>query len=296
MTARAWPRPRTVALVIALSTFVLAPTIGPLAPLHRAVAQPAGGDRVARARAFTEQGLAFYDAGDGGRALAAFRAAYELVPINELLLDLGLAAERAGDATVAVDYFERFLAVEARDPRRAEIRTKIAALREQVEAAEGRRRDEETAHQAELDRAAEAARARDRRWTAQHDREQVEEVRRAEQARAHHAIEGRGRGLRLGGLALIGGGVLAFGAATYFGLDARALSSELSAHGAQFDPATVAAGHAADRHLIASLIAGGVLVATGVTLHVVGRRQRVRARLIVTSTRETVALTCAGSF
>ena len=120
MSPRSPSRSRSVALVAALAALV-----GPLAPLGRAAAQPvAGADRLTRARELTEAGLAFYDAGDGVRALAAFRAAYELVPVDELLLDLGLAAERADQATIAIDYFERFLAVAPRDARRAEIRAR----------------------------------------------------------------------------------------------------------------------------------------------------------------------------
>lgn len=292
MSPRSPSRSRAVALVAALAALV-----GPLAPLRRAAAQPvAGADRLTRARELTEAGLAFYDAGDGARALAAFRAAYELVPVDELLLDLGLAAERAEQATVAIDYFERFLAVAPRDGRRAEIRTRIAALRQQLDAAEARRRADDEARQAEVERAAEAARFRDQARTEALARAQVEAAHQAAQARQRRAIERRGRGLRLGGLAVAGAGALGFAAATYFGLEARALSDELSAHGAQYDPAKVRAGLAADRHLIGALIAGGVLLGAGLTLHVVGRRQRAQARLTVSSSLETVALTCAGSF
>ena len=288
-------RPGRARSPIALALVAALVATSTIAPPSRAFAQPAGAaERRARASELTEQGLAAYAAGDGLRALAAFEAAYQLVPENELLLNLGLAAELAGRAPDAVDYLERFLAVASRDPRAPEVQRRIAALREQLAAAEARRRDQDAARQAELERAAAEALRRDREFRERQERERaggvtVDGVRRDDRERA-------GRGLRVGGLALGGAGVVALGAGVYFGLEARRLSDELSRHNAPYDPAKVADGEAADRNLVISLVAGGALLGAGATLYVLGRRARARARVIAVPTAGGVEVGWVGRF
>jgi len=82
----------------------------------------------------------------------------------------------------------------------------------------------------------------------------------------------RGRWMRIAGLATAGAGAAIAGVGlTYFGRRARSLSDELSRPRAVYDPDRYARGEAAERNAIIAGAAGGVLVAGGVALYLVGR-------------------------
>lgn len=284
------PRPRRwLAALVALAVGA--------APLGDVAAQPdPAAQRRARAGELTDDGLAAYARGDGEAALAAFRAAYELVPNNALLLNLGLAAERAGQPATAIDYFERFLAVAPADGHAPEVRVRIAALRERLAADEARRRDEDAARQAEVDRQAREALARDQAYRDQQARDAEARAVATFAAQNRATIARRGRGLRIGGLVAGGAGLVAIGIGVGFGLRARELSDQLSERGALYDPATVRAGEAADRNLVISMIAGGVLLGAGTTLYVLGRRRRADVHVFVGRPGERIGLAVVGSF
>lgn len=86
-----------------------------------------------------------------------------------------------------------------------------------------------------------------------------------------------GRGLRLAGLGTAGAGLAAVGLGAYFGVRAKSLSDDLSRPGVVYDVDQYASGQAAERNMYISIAAGGLFIAGGVTLYLIGRRNRAPA-------------------
>jgi len=100
-----------------------------------------------RARRLHEEGLRHYSAGQYGRAIAAYRKAYALVPAPGILFNLAQAYRLRGDCRRAYRVYRRFLRVAASSPEAPLAREHSQALRpcaqkteterEAAEAAEG---------------------------------------------------------------------------------------------------------------------------------------------------------------
>lgn len=84
-------------------------------------------------RAEFERGQAAYRLGDYDRAIEAWQRAYDADPQPLLLYNLSQAYERLGRLQEAVDALDRYLANAApNDPRQADARARVAALRERL--------------------------------------------------------------------------------------------------------------------------------------------------------------------
>lgn len=96
-------------------------------------AQPSVG-RQSAARTYLQSGVEHYGAGRYAEAAVAFREAHALSHQPELLFNLGMALERAGELGAALEAFNLFASAGAPgyamtqlDARRAALRTRIAA-------------------------------------------------------------------------------------------------------------------------------------------------------------------------
>lgn len=112
------------ALVLCASSGAFAQDSVPATP--QAAATP---DPDAAARAHFARGRAAYEHGDFAVALDAFQAAYAASQHPKLLYNLGLAEQRLGNASGAVEAFESYLAWGQGD-REEEVRGRLAALRD----------------------------------------------------------------------------------------------------------------------------------------------------------------------
>jgi tetratricopeptide (TPR) repeat protein len=84
---------------------------------------------VEAAKAHYAAGSADFDAGRYADALVEFEKAYRLSGRGALLYNIGVCHERLGHAQLAIDSFQRYLAV-AEDADRPSVESRIARLRE----------------------------------------------------------------------------------------------------------------------------------------------------------------------
>lgn len=173
-------------------------------------------------------------------AIAELRAAYDVEPRPWLLFNIAQAYRLAGDDAAALDYYQRFVAIEPDGQVADQARTKIAALREAVErAAPPPPVSAETTLTPfpPADVAAVGSRSNRMLWT--------------------------GGSIAAAGLAAVGVGV-------FYGIEAREASDEVSRfRGAVWTDeilARQADGKSAERRMIGFVVLGGVGVAAGAAL------------------------------
>jgi tetratricopeptide (TPR) repeat protein len=197
-------------------------------------------DKKAAEKAFNEAQKA-YAAGNYPAAVQGFLQAYQLVPVNPLLFNIGQAYRLSGDPEKALSYYEKYVAFEPNGPQVPEAKDHIQKLREEIETA---KRDKEREDAERLTLAdAEAKRA-------EAERQQREAQAAAARAEANKA----GSGLRTAGLVVAGAGVVAagVGVALYSGADSKAMPAAL-------------------------IGAGAAGIAAGTTMYLIGRKKRSNA-------------------
>ena len=258
-------------LVIALALSTVTPALAQPAPV------PA--DKKAKtAKQYVDAGLAAQDTGDYDTAITFYQKAYDLVPHPVLLFNMAQAHRLAGRMDKAVELYKKYLATA---PSGAQAKTAKELVDDyttkQAAADEQKRKD--AAKQAAID----AEKQKQQEATTRRAREEAAHVatERAASppppqpppasAHAEPEVRDHGRPLRLTGIAMAGVGVVGIAVGIGFGVHASTLSSDLSVHGAQFDPEKVADGQAADRNMIIGLGIGGALIVGGVVLYVTHR-------------------------
>jgi tetratricopeptide (TPR) repeat protein len=94
-----------------------------------ALADPPEQDTAYReGRAHVEAGDRAFDAGDYGRAADEYLAAYQRIPLPDLLYNLGQCYRLAGDGARAIEYYRRYLAVAPSGAAADKAREHIARL------------------------------------------------------------------------------------------------------------------------------------------------------------------------
>ena len=87
-------------------------------------------DRDAEAQLRFRAGRSAYTDERYDDALEHFRAAYTLSPRDELLFNIGQAAEKAGQVELAIEYFESYLEADPNGAKADEIRVRLPYLRQ----------------------------------------------------------------------------------------------------------------------------------------------------------------------
>ena len=209
-------------VVLALALFAAGPALAQKAPPPQ---------QKKAAKAHFQQGKAFYEAGAWDDAIREYQKAYDLVPLPDLMFNIGQAWRMKGDNPKALEAYQKYLDRLPDGPLADEARNHVAALKLKIqveeaeaarkkaleEAAAARRRaDEETAARQRAEAAA-AARGKTQGLDEERIRRiQVEEAERqrklrlaeeAEQAqRVDEARKHGGWGLRLAGNLTIAAG------------------------------------------------------------------------------------------
>jgi tetratricopeptide (TPR) repeat protein len=229
----------------------------------------AAGDKIPPAQmkkakeAFNRASL-LYEAARYDAAIAAYEEAYAAAPLPAFLFNLGQAHRLKGDKRKAVDYYQRYLALEPGGEGAVEAQSHLAVLGREVAAEDAAAREKAAA--AERERAVEEARRKEREAA----RAEME-ARPVAPPPADAAPAGGGRGLKIAGLATGGAGLVLTGVGIYFGLKASALSDDAEAL-TEWDPSVVDDGEAANRNLLIFVGVGAAAVVTGGVLYYLGMR------------------------
>lgn len=118
---------RFLALLLALA--IVSPSV--------AGAQPRANEQQARAR--FKQGVVYYAAGAYDRALEEYEAAYQALPLPELMFNIGQAHRMKGERRQALDAYQRFTEQKPDGPAADLARRYIASLTHELdEEARGR--------------------------------------------------------------------------------------------------------------------------------------------------------------
>ena len=184
-----------------------------------------------------------YKAGDYNTAVKGYLEAYQIVPTNPLLFNIGQAYRLAGDKEKALSYYEKYVSFEPGGAQVPEAKDHIQKLQEEVETA---RRDQE---RIEAERQAQEQAAAAQR--AEEERKRNEELMKQQRAEAAKA----GSGLRTGGLVV--GGIGLAGVIT---------------------GAVLAATDGFDAKSGAALGVGGAAVIAGGVMYYLGAKQRSEAQ------------------
>src|SRR5262245_32736376 len=90
-------------------------------------------DAKRKAKAYFKQGKAYQDAGAYDDAIAQYRSAYDLVPLPELLFNIGQSYRLKADKGKAVEYYRRYLEAVPEGRGSDEAREHVAKLRRELE-------------------------------------------------------------------------------------------------------------------------------------------------------------------
>ncbi len=212
-------------------------------------------DTQTRANELFSRGQVRYEAGDFRQAISLFDEAYQLVRDPVYLFNIAQAYRKVFDCVPAVKYFERYLAeaTDADGTQRAKVKELISELGPCV-----------------ADRAGKPALIGGAAIVAPPATKPAAPV---------VVVEDSGRGMRLGGLALVGAGAIGLAVGTIYSARGSSIESDLAAcaRGCQWTPEREALdndGKRANTISAVSWIAGGVAVAGGAVLYILGRSKR----------------------
>jgi tetratricopeptide (TPR) repeat protein len=228
-----------------------------------------------------------FQAAEAAKARAEYRtaaveylAAYELFQEPAFFYDTAEVYRLAGDEQNALAYYEKYLELDTHGQGAANARTAVDLLRRSIAARED---------------AAQRALAEARPKPDAEARPEADSAgRRVDAANAASSKPARpaapttpatvvtakpiaapppGRGLRIGGIAAGGTGLVALGIGVAFGLKARSISDQVS-NADMYDKSRDAQGHAAQRNMYLFTGVGAAALVTGGVLYYLGDRAR----------------------
>jgi tetratricopeptide (TPR) repeat protein len=252
----------------------------PLAALAIALAAVLGGGRAARAdgqdeadkrrRAgkHVEEGDRYKEAGEYDKAAREYEKAYDLVPHPELFFNLAQVYRLGGKKEKALEYYERYLAVQPNGRAAPQARTFARQLRKAL----GKSR-EEGAGPGAGPGAGSGSESGSGSGSESGSESGGDVTRRVDRDRP-------GRVLRIAGMASAGAGLVALAVGVKYGLDARRISDDLSANDVMWTDellATQAEGKRAERRMFIATGLGAAFVAGGAVLYYLGHSARAEA-------------------
>jgi tetratricopeptide (TPR) repeat protein len=216
-----------------------------------ALAGPARGDDKKRAAKLYDLAAELFVAKQYAEAAKLFAESFALDPLPSALFNQARCLEESGQREAAIVAFRGYLEADPRGAGVAEAQSRMLAMERELEA-ERRVKERE----------------------AEKRRREQEAKRRAEAGPETVEVSvDRGATLRLAGYITAGAGVGMLAAGIGFGIRARGLDRELSEHDGGWTDTELdkeSSGILAERLQIGFLVAGGVAVAAGTALGVVG--------------------------
>ncbi|MGZ3439261.1 MAG: hypothetical protein ACXVDD_07085 [Polyangia bacterium] len=256
------------------------------------------------ARAHFAQAKAFHDAGAYEDAIKEYEIAYRLAPRPPILFNIAQCERLKGDHRAAIDYYQRYVAVQPEGDLADEAREHIAKLKlklevEEAEAAKQRALEEAAAAKRRADEAeAERRRALDEQARKQsgaaderqrlrqvaderaaRDAQAREDVERARQRRVADARRGGQKWINAGGIT-VGAGLLVFALGWAPIIDGALRDPSLRFNDPSKNTWTTqndadAAAQSTDSKVALGMwIAGGIVAVAGVTVCIVGVHKR----------------------
>ena len=213
-------------------------------------------DAKKEARAHFKQGRAFHDAGAFDKAIEEYLAAYKVMPLPELLFNVGQAYRQKGDKPNAIEYYRKYLGAEPEGLASDEAREHVATLLKQIQ-------DEQA-------KAEEDKRRRAEEQALMKQRAEEDARLRATSPATQPRDTGRppSRSMRIAGMASAGVGVVMIGLGVVEGQSAKS-NSDMVSSAMMWSPALSQAyqdGDSANRNMYifygvggAALVAGGLL-------------------------------------
>lgn len=266
-----------------------------------AAAQPSADTE--KARALFAKGDAHFSLGEYPQAIAAFRESYRLARAPLLLYNIAQAYRLSGDCTNALAFYQSYLREDPKGPLAAKATERVPEMTtcaENEAAAAKAKSDLGTITEAENQREPKSGTgAAGGKSTATSDQttatgdggsvlEQAAVVGTDVGGVQRPSAGSAGRGLRIGGIAAVGIGVLAGVGAVYFVSDARSAGDELTstcAVSCEWSNALselVDRGNRADRNALWLTAGGAAAVVVGATLYYLGAKKRRAANREVT--------------
>jgi tetratricopeptide (TPR) repeat protein len=230
-----------------------------------------------KARALAIQGRAYHDAGDYGNAIIAFKEAYVMAPSPGLLFNLAQAYRLAGNCDDAALMYRRYIATGPSLEGRTIAEGHLATVERCTHKASlGIPQDPGTHVTIKTDRASGSLFATSPR-------------------------AGRARLEKTVGLGLVIGGGVALAVATYYGFEAHSSAQDVEkgyAMGAKWkDLADIdARGERAATFAKVFGIGGGVAVAGGVALYLIGRSTEQMAPIAIAPTKQGATVSASWRF
>jgi tetratricopeptide (TPR) repeat protein len=167
---------RLVVSALTVASLVLA---GPSAAVAQAV------DLKATAKQYVTDGLKAQSAGRYDEAISLYNKAYELVPHPELLFNLGQAHRLKGEKAIALNYYQKYLAVDSRGRGATEAGQWVTQIDLELRAEAEALRKAEEERAAEAERQAQAAREAEAMRARAEERKAKEKQRIASSAKAN---------------------------------------------------------------------------------------------------------------
>lgn len=261
-------------------------------------------EKTRRAKVHYQQGKAYYDAKAYDLAIEEYLAAYQLMPLPELHFNVAQAYRLMGDEKKALEYYRLYLEAAPNGRAAPEAREHVKVLTEKV-IEEARKRPELLGpNGGNVDTGPGPARTEPAKTEPTKTEPAKTEPTETEPAKTSGETAtdetgagprrvalapqpdadlvksapagGRGKGLRIAGLATAGVGLVAVGLGIKYGLDASSLSSELSDHTGPWTQDLLdkeAQGKSANTKFIVLTGVGAVAVIGGGVLYVLGRKQ-----------------------
>jgi len=264
-------------------------------------------DPTTEAKRFVDAGVAARNQGDYDGAIELFLKAHATLP-NPLVLynvaqthreAMGTATDpdaRARHRDGARDYYRQFIATKPAE----ELLLKAQGWVFQLDALYAIEHPQEEA--ARRDRLAAAEEAKIREEQARLAAQRKARAERDAQEAANIALAvreqqlGKARTVKIIGLSVAGGGVLATAVGVIYGLRAASISDELTASNI-YDPGKIADGNSAARTMAIAYIAGGTLILGGAVTYLFGAVMAANVESVaVTPTSGGAAISFGGAF
>lgn len=233
-----------------------------------------GGEVEKRKRAgkHVEEGDRYKEAGEYDKAAREYEKAYELVPHPELFFNLAQVYRLGGKKEKALEYYERYLAVQPNGRASPQARKFAKQLRKQLDKAKGKGGAGSGSESGSGPGSGSQAGSESGSGFGSESGGDVS---------AGVDRDRPGRPLRIAGMATAGAGLLAIAVGIKYGLDARRISNDLSDHTegmwSEAEIKSQAVGKRAEKRMFIATGLGAAFIAGGAVLYYLGHAARDRA-------------------